>query len=139
MDTLATGEKRRLTVNLRKYREQVFPGRGGIGRFAEAVGVSPRTLSRWLNGVLVPSLEHLHSIAKALGVDEQELCGRRKAKAVGNRSDFQEIVQGQINAIDTQILLLRHNKRALLGEADTKRHKESVRIIGMLLKTELGD
>jgi transcriptional regulator with XRE-family HTH domain len=138
MDTLTNVEKRRLAMSMRKYRDQFFPGRGGIGRFAKSVGVSPRTLSRWLSGVLSPSPEHLHALAKALEMDERELYGRRKAREADKHSDFPEIVRGQIDVIDTQMLLLRHNKRALLGEADTKRHKESVRIIGMLLKTELG-
>ncbi len=41
--------------------------------------------------------------------------------------------------IDTHILLLRHSKRALTGKADARRHREGVRIIGELLKTELNE
>ncbi len=139
MDTLTNTDKRIFAKNMRKYREQYFSERGGVGRFATSVGVSQRTLSRWLSGALFPSPEHLRAIAKALEVDEQELCGRRKVKNTANNKDFSEVVQGQLDVIDTQMLLLRHNKRALLGEADAKRHRESVRIIGALLKTELGD
>jgi transcriptional regulator with XRE-family HTH domain len=104
------------------------------------VGVSPQSASRWLNGRLTQPPARLHAIAEALGVSEEELWGRRKADMESDMpGDLPESVQGQIDAIDTQILLLRHNKRALLGKGDVKRHKEGVRIIRELLKTELSE
>ncbi len=141
MDTRTDVEKRRLIENIRKHCDRVFPGRGGVRRFAEAVGVSPRTASRWLNGALLPPPARLHAIAKALGVSKRTLCGGRKIpmEAAPPPAGLPEIVQGQIEAIDTHILLLRHSKRALTGKADARRHREGVRIIGDLLKTELNE
>lgn len=54
-------------------------------------------------------------------------------------SRWQANKRGIIRAIDTHILLLRHSKRALTGKADARRHREGVRIIGELLKTELDE
>ena len=138
MDCLTDRENKALVENMRKHRDRVFPGRGGLKRFARAIGVSSPSLSRWLNGRLTPPSARLHAIAKALGMDVGELCGRQKMETDAP-GDLPEIMRGQIDAIDTQILLLRHNKRALLGETDAKRHHEGVRIIGELLKSELGD
>ena len=140
MGVCTKAERRRLIENLRKHYDRIFPGRGGVRRFAEAVGVSPRTVSRWLNGVLLPSQARLHTIAKVLEVSERVLCERRKTPVqTGLPAGLPEIVQGQIEAIDTHILLLRHSKRALTGKADARRHREGVRIIGDLLKTELNE
>ncbi len=131
-------EKMMLIENMRKHRDLVFPGWGGIGRFAKAVGVSQQLMSRWLGGKNAPPATRLPAIARALGVDEEELRGRWKAEAEAPAGSG-EIIQGQIAAIDAQILLLRHTRRALLGKTDPKRYKEGIRIIGEMLKAELRD
>ncbi len=140
MNVLIDVEKKTLVDNMRKHCERVFSGWGGVKRFAEAVGVSPQSASRWLSGKLTPPQARLHAIAEVLGVDEEELCGRRKAEmAVDTPRDLPESVQGQIDAIDTQILLLMYDKQALMGKVDAKRHKECVRIIRKVLKMELNE
>lgn len=139
MDYFSEQEKKAFIRNLRKHRERVFPGWGGNGLLAKAADVSPQSLSQWMGGKRAPSPEHVYALAKALGVDARELCGRRKVKADAPGDDLPEIVKGQIAAIDTLILMLRHNRRALLGETDAKRHKEGVRIIKQLLEKELED
>jgi transcriptional regulator with XRE-family HTH domain len=132
-------EKKVFVGNLRKQRERVFPGRGGDGLLAKAAGVSPRLLSQWMNGKRAPSPEQVDALAKALGVDVLELRGRRKAKAGAPGADRPDIVMGQVDAIDTMILMLWYNKRALLGETDGSRHRECMRIIRQLMEKELED
>ncbi len=140
MNSLNDLEKKIVIENMRKYRDQIFPGWGGVGRFAKAVGVSQQLMSRWLGGKNAPPATRLPAIARALGVDEEELRGRWKADAEAEAPvESGEVIQGQIAAIDAQILLLRHNRRALLGETDVTRHREGIRIIGEMLKAELRD
>jgi transcriptional regulator with XRE-family HTH domain len=120
--------------NLRTYRDRMFPGWGGLGRFAKAAGVSPDALSRWMSGKQIPTMARLNALAKALGVEVGDLYGRQKTE---NSGDSPDIVQGQIAVIDTLLLVLTYNKRMLLGEADATRHKEGFRIIRELLRSEL--
>ncbi len=65
-----------------------------------------------------------------------ELCSQQSPEA-DKAADAPDVVQEQIAVIDTVILLLTYNKRALLGEAKAKRYKEGFRIIRELLKSEL--
>ena len=74
MELIANSEMSVFAENLRKYRDQAFPGWGGLGRFAKAAGVSPDALSRWMNGKQMPSMARLHALAKTLGVGVGELC-----------------------------------------------------------------
>ncbi len=122
--------------NLRKYRNQAFPGWGGLGRFAKAAGVSPDALARWMSGKQMPSTARIHALAKTLGVSVGELCSPQAPEGETS-GDAQESIQEQIAAIDTVILLLTYYKMALLGEIDAERGKEGFSIISELLKREL--
>ena len=92
-----------------------------------------------MHGKRVPPPARLHAIAKALGVDVWELCGRHREDEAETLSDLPESAQGQIAVIDTLILLLRHSKQALLGKTDAQRHKKGLQIIKTLLEKELND
>ncbi len=122
--------------NLRKYRNQAFPGWGGLGRFAKAAGVTPNTMSLWMSGRQMPSTKRIHALAKTLGVEVGELCGPQAPEAEAS-GEVPEFVQEQIAVIDTLILLLTLNRRALLGEADARRRNEGFRIINAVVQSEL--
>lgn len=132
-------EKEAFVDNLRKRREQVFPGRGGNGRLAKAAGVAPQLLSQWLKGKRAPSSGQVYALAKALGVDARKARGRRKAKAGAPGNDLPEIVKGQIDAIDTLIFILRYNKLALLSGESGRRYRGGIRILRQLVEQELRD
>jgi transcriptional regulator with XRE-family HTH domain len=58
---------------------------GGRLAFAEAVGVSPGTVTRWLSGKSMPDPDKFEAIAAALGVDPIDMlieCGIISAKSV---------------------------------------------------------
>jgi transcriptional regulator with XRE-family HTH domain len=46
---------------------------GGRTTLAKAVGVAPSTVARWLDGLALPSPEHLQGIADAVGVNPIEM------------------------------------------------------------------
>lgn len=58
---------------------------GGRKDFADAVGVAPGTVTRWLSGGTVPDPDKFEAIASALGVDPIDMligCGIISAKPV---------------------------------------------------------
>ncbi len=134
MDYLADTEKWVFAENLRKYREQAFPGWGGLGRFAKAAGVSSYTLSQWMSGKQMPSTARIHALAKVLGVEAGELYTPQAPEAETSIPDF---VQEQIAVIDTLVLLLTYNRQALLGKVDAWSRNEGFRIINALVQGEL--
>lgn len=58
--------KKRIAGNIRSALAKQFPGAGSGRRLAEAMGVSPATVSRWLTGKKLPDLEQINRLAKTL-------------------------------------------------------------------------
>jgi repressor LexA len=64
-----------LAVRLKMLIERRWPDRGGQSRAAEAFGVTPANLSRYLSGKTVPTTETLMKMAEVLGVSLSDLEG----------------------------------------------------------------
>ncbi len=59
--------------NIRAYRVQKYPGRGGAKQCAEIFGVSPQQWSPWERGLRTPDESRLLQIAKFFNVTVEDL------------------------------------------------------------------
>lgn len=75
MDGMTQKQISALATRLKYLIERRWPDRGGQSRAAEAFGVTPANLSRYLNGKTVPSTETLMKMAEVLGVSLADLEG----------------------------------------------------------------
>ncbi len=54
---------------IKKYREKVFPGQGGLTECAEKLGISKQALSRWESGGRTPKRSNIKELARVFGID----------------------------------------------------------------------
>jgi len=80
MHDLPERNKNMLLRNIRHYKKVQFPGKGSGVRLSQELGVSPQTLSSWLNGKRLPTFHQLFRLSHVFGVSPLELCGIRKRK-----------------------------------------------------------
>ncbi|MCD8349182.1 MAG: helix-turn-helix transcriptional regulator [Planctomycetaceae bacterium] len=116
MQTLTRSQLKRMAENIRSCRDKQFPERGGNNRLAKAIGVSPQTLSQWINGSRMPPIEKLQALVTVFGISIQALCGLPEAAKPPRR--LTKVQQGRLAAIDTMIFLLTRQRDALLGKKD---------------------
>ena len=78
MHRLPQRKKIILVESIRRHKRKCFPGIGSGIRLAEEVGVTPQTVSNWLNGSRLPTMSQMYRLAKAFNVSPLELCGIRR-------------------------------------------------------------
>jgi len=64
MDKLPSKQRERLARKIREGKDKLCPGRGGCGKFAALLGISPNLLSQWMNGNRQPTPQQLAHLAK---------------------------------------------------------------------------
>lgn len=75
MNVFTENQRKRIARNIRKGLDTKFAGHGRSRRLANLLGVSPSTVSRWINGVGTPELENLSRMAAAFDIPLHRLCG----------------------------------------------------------------
>ncbi len=80
MDKLPSKQRERLARKIREGKDKLCPGRGGCGKFAAMLGISPNLLSQWMNGKRQPTPQQLAHLAKLFKVPIQTLCSLPKVK-----------------------------------------------------------
>lgn len=129
MPELTATQRRDLGRKIREGKERLYPGRGGCGRLAAELGITPQTLSHWMNGNRLPEPGHLAMLAKLFHVSILELCSFPKIKPKRKRPSALDLI---MDITETQ---------KLAGESRNKRRKltQETRLLNSLIKNELGD
>ncbi|MDR0362632.1 MAG: helix-turn-helix domain-containing protein [Planctomycetota bacterium] len=116
-------QKKRIIANVRSALAKQFPGAGSGRRLAEAMGVSPATVSRWLSGKKLPDLEQLNRLAKTLGEPLHCLLGYSDDSVMRGKNPLFD------NAIKLSILAER------IRRGDDPRPRETRQLVKRLKKT----
>jgi transcriptional regulator with XRE-family HTH domain len=66
-------------------KQETAGKKGSQTWLADAIGAHPTSVSDWERGDTQPSTRHLMSIAGALGVTVESLCGSPEVESNGNR------------------------------------------------------
>ena len=89
MYALPARNRKILARKIRHHKRLCFPGKGSGVRLADEIGVSPQTISNWLNGSRTPTFEQLYLLAKTFNVSPLELCGIKEIeKTPRNAADI---------------------------------------------------
>lgn len=114
---------------IRQGKDAFFPGRGGCGKLAERLGVTPQLLSHWMRGNRIPEPEQLAALAKLFETSILELCSfpkiRRTSKPPSALDVIIDVTNNRKNAVKT-------------GKARRKFNKETASLKS-LIKNELED
>ncbi len=85
--------KSTLAGKIRRYKGECFPGKGGGVRLAEEIGVTPQSISNWISGSRLPTMNQLYRLAKAFDVSPLELCGIRSRRATNPKTMHITVLQ----------------------------------------------
>lgn len=116
-----------LIENIRRHKMKNFPGKGSGIRLAEEIGVTPQTISNWLNGSRLPTMSQMYCLAKAFDVSPLELCGMRKKYSEHPKTEHISIL----------IKLLRRCEKDILQNVNPRIIHKFLLEIKDLIKNEL--
>lgn len=128
MLTFTLKQKKLIAKNIRAAMESMFPGKGRGRRMARLFGVSPSTVSQWVNGKKTPTLSHLYQMSKVFGTPLHQLCGLPKRGNIRTKNLVTEIIKRIMTA---------EGKRG--NAASGKRSRADMNTAIMLIKKELED
>lgn len=129
MPELTSKERAALGRNIRKGKDKYFSGRGGCGRLAAELGVTPQVLSHWMAGRRVPEPAQMAALAKVFNTSILKLCslpGIRKVK-------------GPPSTYDVMTDLLRKYKKAKATPGGGRKPDRATRAITAYVEKELGE
>lgn len=127
MANFSAKQRKTLAAQIKKFKEKKYPGRGSGNRLAKDLGVSPQTLSYWINGAREPSSLQLHDMAGLFGVSVQELFGMGKVARINPKILSLDLIRDITNA---RIF-------AIKKKCDRKAEKKRLSTIKTLISKEL--
>lgn len=127
-----------ISKNIKKYREKLFPGRGGQQKCYSTYGADRDKWSRWERGAAVPTDPEQRRLAEFFGISLAELRGdhtplsRNSVDAAIEKGV--EYWRGQVDALKEENARLRQELDASRQELKTvhEEAKQLNREIGML-------
>lgn len=100
MYSLPARNKEILVRNIRRYKEQCFPGKGSGRRLAGEIGVHPQTVTQWLNGSRTPTVKQLYRLSIAFNVSPLNLCGIQDKGEPSESSSAVSMLREVLNVLE---------------------------------------
>ena len=129
MPTFNAEQRKTLGRKIREGKDRFFPGRGGCGRLAAELGITPQLLSHWMGGSRAPEPTQLAALAKLFHVSILELCSLPKLKKAKETP----------SALDVIVDVTKGRKAARSLRKNNKHFSESVSTIKTFIEKELDD
>lgn len=129
MPEFTSKERVALGKKIREGKDKFFPGRGGCGRLAGELGITPQLLSHWMSGRRLPEPAQMAALAKLFNVSILKLCSLPQISKT----------KGAPWSFDVAIDLLKKYKKMRLSPSGRQRFDAAIKEITIHMEKELDE